>query len=71
MGIDGNPNPSSMWSRNSVTINGVRFNTSTPGVLTIFSIVEDDAGNYTNTLNNTVNGVAMSISNTVELVVAG
>ena len=69
--IDGNPNPSSMWLRDSMHLNGVRFNTSIPGVLTISSVVVDDAGNYTNTLNNSVNGVQMSISNTVELVVVG
>ena len=60
-----------MWSRNGVPVNSDRFNTSTPGVMIVLSVVVDDAGNYTNTLNNTVNRLPMNISNTIELVVVG
>ena len=44
----GNPE-ASMLLMNSVYLNGIRFNTSIPGELTVSSVVVDDAGNYSQT----------------------
>ena len=67
--IDGNPNPTSIWTKNnsSVTDSG-RFDTSVPGQLTITTVILSDTGNYTNTLTNEV---LISINNTIELIEYG
>ena len=68
--IDGNPPPSSTWMfGGSVLVSDDRFNTDSAGQLVISSVNLTDAGNYSNTLMNTVDGDDMSISNTVELIV--
>ena len=70
--IDGNPPPSSTWMfGGSVLVSDDRFNTDSAGQLLISSVNQTDAGNYSNTLMNTVDGDDMSISNTVELIVLG
>ena len=67
--IDGNPNPTSMWTKdNSPVTDGGRFDTSVPGQLTITTVISSDAGNYTITLTN---GVLISINNTIELIEYG
>ena len=69
--VDGNPFPNSTWSFNGSVISDNRFNNSIVGQLTITSTDVNDAGNYTNTLTNNIDGVDMSIDNTIELIVAG
>ena len=70
--IVGNPLPSSDWSTDDGAItNGGRFNTSIPGQLLISSLILSDSNNYTITLTNTVNGDDLSITNNIELMVAG
>ena len=64
--IDGNPNPTSIWTKNNSPVtDGGRFDTSVPGQLTIITVISSDTGNYTNTLTN---GVLISINNTIELI---
>ena len=63
--ITGNPVPGSVWMFNGVTARG---DTVVSGQLTITNLTSADSGNYTNTLNNTLNdGNTSSISNTVGL----
>ena len=70
--IVGNPSPSSDWSTDDGPItNGGRFNTSIPGQLLISSLILSDSNNYTITLTNTVNGDDLSITNNIELMIAG
>ena len=70
--INGNPPPFSTWMfEGSVLVSDDRFNTDSAGQLLISSVNLTDAGNYSNTLMNTVDGDDMSISNTVELIVLG
>ena len=70
--IVGNPSPSSDWSTDDGAItNGGRFNTSIPGQLLISSLILSDSNNYTITLTNTVNGDDLSITNNIELMIAG
>ena len=67
--IDGNPNPTSIWTKNNSEVtDGGRFDTSVPGQLTITTVISSDTGNYTNTLTN---GVLISINNTIELIEYG
>ena len=71
-GIVGNPLPSSDWSTDDGAItNGGQFNTSVPGQLLISSLILSDSNNYTITLTNTVNGDDLSITNNIELMIAG
>ena len=70
--IVGNPSPSSDWSTDDgVITNGGRFNNSIPGQLLISSLILSDSNNYTITLTNTVNGDDLSITNNIELMIAG
>ena len=71
--IVGNPSPSSDWSTDDEVItNGGRFNTSISGqLLLISSLILSDSNNYTITLTNTVNGDDLSITNNIELMIAG
>ena len=63
--ITGNPVPGSVWMFNGATARG---DTVVSGQLTITNLASADSGNYTNTLNNTLNnGSTPSISNSVLL----
>ena len=67
--ITGNPVPGSVWMFNGATARG---DTVVSGQLTITNLTPADSGNYTNTLNNTLNdGSSPSISNTIILQIFG
>ena len=73
--IDGNPVPTSSWSFDGLVLDdgggGGRYDTTDLGQLTISSVALSDAGNYTNTLVNTVTESNTTVRNTLELVVVG
>ena len=63
--ITGNPVPGSVWMFNGATARG---DAVVSGQLTITNLTPADSGNYTNTLNNTLNdGNTSSISNSALL----
>ena len=67
--ITGNPVPGSVWMFNGATARG---DAVVSGQLTITNLTSADSGNYTNTLNNTLNdGNTSSISNSVRVRVFG